>query len=391
MRSRRFDNAEERTEVQLSIGDPALAEYLGIGTGSYAGVSVSEASSLQLSAVWRSVSLIAGTIAGLPLKTYRRTGDGRERVPSFLDQPHPDMTQFEWTETVIAQALLWGNDYLLHIFGGAGQIVGLAPLNPGRVAVRVDRELGKMFKVRQVDGGVRDFTGAELTHVPGLNYDGLIGLSPIGVARNSLGTAMASDKAAGRMFKNGLLLGGILSMKEAATKTQVGKVLSGLKKKSGADSAGDVAFVPAAVDFKPWTMNPVDAQFLESRHFGIEEIARWFGVPRELLSESGASSWGTGILEIVRGFQRFTLMTWTSRLEQRLSLLLPKNQFCEFDYAGLLQGSPQEEIELLIRQIESGLLTVDEARAVRNLGPKPVATPPETEVVTADQTEEVTA
>lgn len=379
MRSRIRENLEERAEPQLGIGDPALAEYLGIGTVSTAGIPISEHSALELSAVWRCVNLIAGTIAGLPLKTYRREGETKKQVPSFLDSPHPDMTQFEWTETVMAQALLWGNNFLLHIHGGAGQVVGLAPLHPGAVAVRVDRELGKVFKVHQKDGEPRDFTAVDLTHVPALNYDGLVGLSPIGVARQSMGTAAASDRAAARMFKNGLLLGGIITPKESLSKTQFGKLLAGIRKKSGADSAGDVAAFPVNVDFKPWTMNAVDAQFLESRHYGIEEMARWYGVPRELLSANGASSWGSGIQELVRGWQRFCLFSWTSRLEQRLSRLLPKNQFCEFDYSGLLQPSPETEIELLIRQVESGILTVDEARAIRNLPPKDEPEPePET-------------
>ncbi|MGI8425542.1 MAG: phage portal protein [Actinomycetota bacterium] len=372
MRARARDGIEERADPQIGIGDPALAEYLGIGATSAAGVSISESSALQLSAVWRSVNLIAGTIAGLPLKTYKRTGDNgqtKERVNSFLDQPHPDMTQFEWTETVMAQALLWGNDYLLHVTGGAGQIVGLWPLSPAIVTIRIDENIGKVFKVKLRNGDVREFTSLDLTHVPGLNSDGIKGMSPISVARESLGTAVASDKAAARMFKNGLLLGGMLSAKETLTKTQAAKVLSGLQRKSGSENAGDVAFIPASVDFKPWTMNAIDAQFLESRHFGIMEIARWFGVPRELLSESGASSWGSGIQELVRAFARFTLAGWTTRLEQRLSLLLPKNQFCEFDYSGLLQPSPEVEIALLIQQVDAGILTTNEARAIRNLAP----------------------
>lgn len=381
--------AEENRQEQLGIGDPALAEYLGIGTISAAGIPVTEHTALGLSAYWRAVALTAGTIAAMPLKTYRKTGDNgevRERVPSFLDKPHPDMTQFEWTETVVAQLMLWGNNYNLHIHGGAGQIVGLAPLNPVIVGrVQIDETVGKVFPVRQGNGVIRDFTTADLTHIPGLNYDGFIGLSPVGVARQSLGTALAGDRAAARMFKNGMLLGGLLSLKETATKTQIGKILSGLRKKSGAESAGDVAFVPAAVDFKPWTMNAADAQFLESRHFGIEEVARWTGVPKELLSASGATSWGSGIQELVRSFRVMCLMGWTTRIEQRLSLLLPKNQFCEFDYSGLIQPSPEEEIDLLIRQVEAGILTRDEARAIRNLKPlgatnTPDATETETEV-----------
>lgn len=371
-------NVAESRDAQYGIGDPAFAEYLGLGMSSDAGISVSPLSSMALSSVWRCLHLIAGTIASLPLKSYRRAGDKKERINTFLDQPHPDMTQYEWVETVMSQLLLWGNAYLLHFYGGAGQIAGLTPINPELVGhIKVDENLGKVFSVRWTGGMQREFTALDLTHVPSLNYDGIVGISPITVARQSLGTALASDRVAARVLKNGMLLGGVMSLRENATKTQVIKILDGLKRKSGVDSAGDVAFIPAAVNFQPWTMNCEDAQFLESRHFSVEEVARWYGVPRELLSQSGASSWGTGIQELVRAFARFTLSGWTKRVEQRLTLLLPKDQFCEFDYSEFLQSSPAEEIQLLISQVQGGLLTVDEARAIRNLPPLPKSESPE--------------
>lgn len=358
----------------MSIGDPALAEFLGIGHLNDSGVQLTELSSLELSAVWRSVLLVSGTIAGLPLHTYERTGpESREEIESFLDTPYPDMTPFEWKELIMAHLLLWGDSCLNHVVGGAGQILGLQPLPPWSVGVKRDPNDGhKIYSVRDASGNMRELTAIDITQISGFSIDGIRGLSPIGQARHSLGAAKAGDKAAGRMFRNGLLLGGLLSPKgDALTKTQRTQVLDGLKSNSGADHAGDVAFVPAAVDFRPWTMNAIDAQFLESRHFGIEECSRWFGVPRELLSESGASSWGSGIQEIVRGFARFNLSSWTTRIEQRLSMLLPPRQFCEFDYSKFLKPSPEEEIRLLIEQVNARLLTLDEARAKRNLPPAP--------------------
>jgi len=362
----------------VSIGDPGVAEFLGIGHINDAGVSITETSALELSAVWRSVLLISGTIAGLPLNTYKRTGpDSREEVESFLDNPHPGkMSPFEWKELLLGHLLLWGNSFLHNTTGGAGQILGLMPLPPWSVGVKRDRESGdKVFSVTDINGVLREFSSVDITHIPAFSLDGIRGLSPIGMARHSLGAAKASDKAASRMFKNGLLLGGILSPKgDALTKTQKDQVLSGLELKSGANHAGDIAFVPAALDFRPWTMSAEAAQFLESRHFGVEECSRWFGVPRELLSESGASSWGSGIQEIVRGFARFCLSGWTTRIEQRLSMLLPPKQFCEFDYSKFLKPSPENEIRLLLEQVSSGLITVDEARAKRNLPPSPELT-----------------
>ncbi len=369
----RNPNAEYRADPQMGIGDPALADFLGVSASSLSGVSVTETSALGLSAVWRCVSLIAGTIAGLPLKTYRREGDTKVRVKSFLDQPHPDMTQYEWVETLLAQELLWGNGYLFHIYGGAGQVIGLAPIHPSVVVTRLDPIMGKIFKVRQADGSVREYTSVDITHIPGLGYDGVAGLSPISVARNSLGVAMAGERAAAKLYRNGLMLGGVITSKETLTKTQGDKLLAGLQAKSGADHAGDIAFIPAAVEFNPWTMSADDAQFTESRHYSIEEIGRWYGVPRELLNESGASSWGSGIQELVRAFARFTLASWTTRIEQRLSRLLPDSQFVEFDYSSFLQPSPEIEINLLLQQVAAGLITVNEARAIRNMPPLPTA------------------
>lgn len=365
--------AQFRDDPTVSIGDPALAEFLGIGHLNDAGVSLTELNSLELSAVWRSVLLISGTIAGLPLHTYKRTGpDSRVEVESFLDTLHPDMTPFEWKELVMGHELLWGNSFFHNMTGGAGQIVGLTPLPPWTVGTKRDRDTGeKLFSVTDAQGVIHELTSIDITHIPAFSLDGIRGLSPIQQARHSLGAAKASDKAAGRLFKNGLMFGGILTPKaDALTKAQRDQVVDGLTAGAGADNAGKIAFVPAPVSFSPWSMNAIDAQFLESRHFGIEECARWFGVPRELLSESGASSWGTGIQEIVRGFARFCLSAWTTRIEQRLSMLLPKHHFAEFDYSKFLKPSPEEEIRLLLEQINAGFITVDEGRAKRNMPPK---------------------
>lgn len=369
---------EYRAEPEISISDPAVAEFLGLGHSNDAGVALTELGAMELSAVWRSVLLISGTIAGLPLHTYQRTGpESRVEIESFLDQPHPDMSPFEWKELLMAHQLLWGDSFVYHQTGGAGQIMGLTPFPPWSVGVKKDKETGaKVFTVRDIKGEVTELSALDMTQIMGFSLDGLRGLGPIQQARHSLGTAKAGNKAAGRMFRNGLMFGGLLTPKaDNLTKTQKAEVLDGITAQAGADHAGDIAFIPAAVNFSPWAMSAVDAQFLEGQHFGIEECSRWFGVPRELLSESGASSWGSGIQEIVRGFSRFCLSTYTTRFEQRLSMLLPDDQFCEFDYSKFLKPAPETEIRLLIEQVNARLLTVDEARAKRNLPPLPPDAP----------------
>lgn len=383
------DPVEYRSEsYPLRLDDGTFATWMGWGPTT-AGVSVSAQGSLGLSAVYRSVSLIAGTIGTLPLKSYRDLPDGtRKRVESFLDQPGgPDgLTQFEWTELVLVHLLLWGNAYLCHQVGGAGQLVGLIPLHPSAVEVKPVKTKEeearfypwlKFFTVTMNDGSKRDLTPMELTHITAMGTDGLKGLSPIEANRQAVATGMAGDQAAARMFKSGLMASGLVTTEDDVDIEEARIIKEGLDAKiSGVDNAGKLAFVNRNLKFTPWTMPASDAQFIESRIHQVEEVSRIFGVPPHLLGQTEKqTSWGTGVTEQNRGLSRYTLMPWTSRIEQRLSRLLVNKQLCEYDYAGLLQGSAQEELQMLIDQVNARILTVDEARRVRNLEPLTTATP----------------
>jgi HK97 family phage portal protein len=383
------------TRAAYSIGDPALAEFLGMQGTTLAGVQVNESTTLGLTAVYRAVSLIAGTIAGLPLRSLRTAPDGsRERVATFLDNPAgpgADRTQYEWVELVMTHLLLHGNAFLQPLYNGAGAVVGLNPILPSAVAVKPiqteeeranyggpDGAYHKWFEVSLADGRKVTLTCADLHHIPALGTDGLRGLSPIEVHRQALGTGIAADRAAARLFGSGLLLGGMVSGDDGLSREDAEEALAQLKAKmAGADHAGDVAFINAQLKFTPWTIAPADAQFQEGRSYQIEEVCRVFGIPPHKLGlTEKQTSWGTGVAEQNRGFARDTLMAWTSRLEQRLSRLLPRPTVAEFDYSGLLQGAPEVEIPLLIEQVEAGLLLMDEARRIRNLPPLPAGSSP---------------
>jgi hypothetical protein len=120
----------------------------------------------------------------------------------------------------------------------------------------------------------------------------------------------------------------------------------------------------------PWTPNNIEAQWAETRQMILGEIGRLFGMPAHLLNDTEKqTSWGTGVAEQNLGLARYTLRGWSDRLEQTLSRRLPSGEFCEFDYKGLLQGTPAQEIELIIAQVDAGLLTLDEARKILNLPP----------------------
>jgi len=367
----------ERRSLELSIGSPELAEWFGVTPDDAAGEMVTARTAMALTAVFRCVSLIAGTAATLPLKTYRTLPDDtRERVPSWLDDPGgPDgPTSFEWKETLFAHLLLHGNAFGLHLYSEAGgAIVGMQLLNPP--ACQVLRVNGlKVVRVTLADGTTRDYGPDDLTHIPALSMDGDVGLTPIGATRRAFGTGMAADRAAARMFQSGLLMGGLVSGDDTLTEEDAKRVLADFRANvTGAHRAGGLAVVNAGLRFTPWTMNSSDAQFLESRAFQVEEIARLYGVPKVLLAQDGASSWGSGIAELIRGLQRFTLVPWTTRVAERLTRLTGPTRTAEFDYAGLLAGSPREQVESMALEIDAGLLTVEEGRRILNRPATPAA------------------
>lgn len=346
-----------------------------MGQPNYSGVTVTEMAALGISAFYRASTLIAGSLGGLPWRTVRDVEGVRTRVTSFLDDPGAvvGMTPYSWKETSVLHQLIGGDSFQRHVFNGAGAIAGLVPVHPGCVRVEwdPDRPGGKKFTVTLEDGTPEEFDASTMTQIPGPSLDGLRGLSIVSVARNSLGAAIAADRSSAKMFSSGALISGLVSAEEDIDEAEARTIKESLDRKvSGWENAGEVAVVNRKLKFQPWTQSGRDAQFLETRQFMIQEIARWTGVPASLLMDPGSvSTWGTGVEIQQRGLGRFTLTSFAHRFEQALSRLLPAPRFVEVDFAGLERGTPQEEIDLLIRQVEAGLMTPNEARRIRNMEP----------------------
>lgn len=364
-------------ERSISIADPAAFALFG-GSPTLAGPTVNETSALGLSAVYRSVTLIAGTVATLPLRTLQAGADGTPtRVASFLDSPGGvnGPTPFEWMETVLLHLLLHGNAYLAHIYGGAGQILGLQPIHPSAVSVEHLKDGTKFYRVALSDGKTQDFDDRSMTHIMDSSTDGIRGLSRLQVARESFATSIAGERSAARMFKDGALMSAIATVDEALDEETAKTIKEGLDRKAaGEANAGQIALINRKVNIHPWSVSPVDAQFLESRAFQVEEVARWYGVPPHLLAQTEKqTSWGSGISEQNRALSTYTLESWTTRIQQRLTRLLnvdrPTGRKAEFDYTALIQPDPKTEIELLVKQVGGPFLTVNEARKIRNLPP----------------------
>jgi HK97 family phage portal protein len=357
------------------LSDPFIVAMLG---GSLDGSpAVTERTAMSLSAVYRAVSLGAGTIGALPLRTLKTNRDDtRERTSSWLDDPgFGQRTPFEWKELCTVHLWLHGNAFGQHAYNNAGALVGMNWIHPLAVEVEADAGAvgGRRFDVRLDDGAVKQFDALTMTHIPALSLDGLRGLSPISCARLSLGTALAGDKAANRMQTNGAMIAGLvtpdgdedLTEDEAkVVKTTVTQAMTGV------ENAGEIAVINRRLKFQPWQLSAVDAQFMASRAFSIEEVGRWWGIPAHLLGQvEKQTSWGTGVAEQNRGLALYTLTPWTTRIEQRCTRLLGRSRIAEFDYSAFLAPSVADEIRLLLEQVNGGLLLPNEARRIRNLPP----------------------
>jgi HK97 family phage portal protein len=368
----------ERFSAQWSIGNPAFAEWLRGEADSTE--AVTPYTVLGLAAVQRAVSIIATTIAGLPMKTYEKGADGeRVKVDSEFDDPYPGidgMTPFAWVETVLMHLLLWRNAYLWHEARADGTPgIAYRPLHPETI-LRIKRVNGrKVFEYReQVSTETKEVGTEQITHIPGPSLDGYAGHPLLWMARYAFSGAISAEKTTAKMMRKGIRLAGIVTPSDGEDDfeaTEGAAILEMLRKDVlGSENAGDVAVINRKLNLQKWQATNIESQWFETLGVVLMQIEQIFGVPPHLMADTEKqTSWGTGVAEQNLSLSRFTFRGWSDRLEQVFTLRLPDRQFVEFDYKGLLQGTPAEEIKLLILQVESGLMTDDEARRVLNLPP----------------------
>lgn len=373
---------ERRTNLEnpaVPLTAAALVDALDGGQASDAGVTVTETKALNIAAVWRAVNMTAGVASALPLKTYK-IGTRQRVTVRLLENPHPDMTSKELWETVYVHLLLWGNAYLFKVRNPAGMVTWLIPIPPACVkAGRVKdwQQAGMLSpKVYEVsghnDGHADSWTDYEILHIPGMGYDGTVGLSPVTAARQSLGTTIAAERQAGRLWANGSMLSGILQSDQRLDQTQAEQVKTRWRQMMSSGRSNDIAVLGSGATFQPISMPNDDAQFLESRIFQVSEVCRWFGMPPHMNFEvSGSTSWGSGIEQMTIGWVKYTLApTWLSRVEARLTKeATPKGIYAEYDPEGLLRGDSSAQAAFLIAATGGPWMAGNEARTRLNLEP----------------------
>ncbi|MGW4703261.1 phage portal protein [Streptomyces sp. NPDC004285] len=371
-----FERRASLENPAVPLTDSSLLEWMG-GQPTTAGVSVSETSSLHMPAVWRSVAVIAGVSAALPLHTYK-SGTKDRTDSALLDDPHPELTPLELWRLAYVHRVLWGNAYVQKLRAPSGQVKELWPVSPDRV--QVDREKpsdgnpsGKWFWVTDDWGKVWRLTPRDILHIPGLGYDGLAGCSPVRAAAQGIGLAQAAETGAAKLFGAGNLVSGVLQTEQRLTQEQAQALKSRWQSKmSGIQNAHEVAVLDAGASFQPVTMPLKDSQFLESREFQVAEIARMFGVPLFLLMETSKStSWGTGLEQQAQGWVTFDLSpTWLAPTEQRITKeLLPAGEYSHYALQGLLRGDSAARATFYRAMRDIGAFSSNDIRNLEDLPP----------------------
>lgn len=374
-----FERRASLESPATPISSSAILELLGGDARTEAGVTVTETSAMAMSAVYRCTAVISSVGAALPLHSYRR--GTKERADSdVLDDPHPEMTPYDLWKLNFAHRCLWGNGYTQKVRNGAGQVKELWPVTPSRV--RVDRErgtegnpTGKVFWVTDDWGALHKLTPREILHIPALGYDGLTGCSPVRLATRGIGLALAAEKHGATLFGSGNLLSGILQTEQRLQPAEAERLRMRWKKMtSGLDRSHETAVLDAGAKFEPLTMPNDDAQLLESREFQVTDIARFFGVPQFLLSQtSKTTSWGTGLEQQAQGFVTFDLHPqWLAPTEQRITKeLLVRGKYAKYTVEGLLRGDSQARSAFYQAMWGVGAFSPDDIRALEDRPPLP--------------------
>lgn len=353
---------------------------------SIAGKTVNEFTAMQTTAVYACVRILAESVAGLPLHVYEYKGQGKERVPLhplyFLlhDSPNPEITSFVFRETLMIHLLLWGNAYAQILRDGRGTVVGLYPLLPSRMSVDRDKDGRLVYtytpnsdanpKCR--DGRQIILRAEEVLHIPGLGFDGLVGYSPIAMARNAVGMTLACEEYGASFFANGARPGGVLEhpgvLKDPSKLRESWQSVYG-----GTANTGKVVVLEEGLKYQQIAIPPEEAQFLETRKFQIDEIARLYRVPPHMIGDLEKSSFNN-IEQQSLEFVKYTLNPWVVRWEQALqkALLLPaerRRYFVKFNVDGLLRGDYQSRMAGYATGRQNGWLSANDIREMENMNP----------------------
>ena len=352
-----------------SLAKPA--EWLFSDDRSKTGVSVNEKTAMTFSAVWASVRILSETIASLPWNVYTTEDESPILVPNhpmtkILRRPNPMMTSMTFRETMMANLALHGNAYAFIERDGTAAVTKLVPIHPLRVEIKVvDGEKFYHIDKKEV------YADFEMIHVCGLSFDGMVGISPIKAARETFGIGLAANQFGAQFFGNGANVGGVLThpgrlSDEAYTRIRN----SWANSYGGLGNAHKTAILEEGMKIERMTIPPDQAQFLQTRVFQVEEVARWFLIPPHMIGDLKNSATRANVEEQGIQFVRNTIRPYAVRWEEEFTLKLfglESPFFVEFNLEGLLRGDIKSRYDAYAVGRQWGWLSVNDIRKKEQL------------------------
>ena len=335
-------------------------------------VAVGSDNALTFTAVWAAIRLLSESVSSLPLNVFTNSNgdkivaENNPVYPLLKIRPNNYQSKITFLEKVMMDLLTKGNSYV-RIERNRGAIpTALLPLNADDVNIKfID---GVLF----YETGSNIYDASDILHFKTITKDGIIGLSPIDQCKNSIGWGMAVEEFGNTFFKNGAKLSGVLQTDRALSETAIGRLKNSFNNVyAQLTGANSTVVLEEGLTFKPISISAEQAQFLASRTFSIEEVARIFNIPPHMLKDLSKSSFNNIEMQS-QEFVTYTLMPYLTRIEQEMNLKLFRTNeigktFVQFNVNGLLRGNTKDRSEFYRTMLNIGAMSINEIRNKENM------------------------
>ena len=342
---------------------------------------------LKISAVFACVRVLAETIASLPFIIYRKTGeDSRVKdenhylYPMLHDiGPNQWQTAFEFWETAIGTVALRGNAYYFKVKNGANRIIGLIQMHPDNVELKVDfkdfRNPGLVYDYTSNSGEVYQIAFNNVWHLKGLSSDGFIGLSPLQAAAEAMNLSLNAESHGNTFFENGAQASGVATYPGKLNEEAFQRLRKSIGDKISGKNKFRVLLLEEGASYNQIGITNEDSQFLETRQFQVEDIARFFRVPNILINHPDKTSTYASAEQFMMSFVTHTIRPWLVRVEKSvkknlLSVRDQKTHYGEFKVDGLLRGDTASRYTAYASAIQNTWMSPNEARKFENMPPR---------------------
>lgn len=373
----------EKKSSENSVLDELRSCVLGLpfnGAETESGSVVNPKTAMSVSAIYACVGLIAETIGQLPIRVKKTRKEGgsesAENLPIYRllsQRPNEWQTSQEFREMLTQHLCLTGNCYALIIRDMKGEPRELLPLTPEQVTVEQDQHWNVIYKVWLNNHEQRIYTQRDIFHLKYRTLDGYRGISPIGWQRETVGNAIATSSYSSRLYRNGGRPSGVVSLDGTLSEPALKRFRESWEANYSGSNAYKTAILESGAKYSPISMSMEDMQFIQTRSFSVEEVARIYRVPLHMIqSTEKTTSWGSGIEQMSIGFVQMSLLPWIKRWENCIQkyLINDNKVYVKLAVEGLMRGDMTSRYTAYQTAVNSGFMSPNEVRALEDLNPR---------------------